>query len=145
MSSYLELTSDVLPYSPEHYRWARHRPAPDRVPIPLPGDEVWYRQDELGPVLHADVVAVASLEDLSDRNVWRWQQDLVDGRRVLALGFDPWPMVRVRVYFPHGPRTGQAQEARLPGASGWLPLDWRERHQRLCLRWRLVVPCGDTA
>lgn len=131
MLVYLPLGS-ALPYTEEDFAWARRRPAPNRVPLPQPGDEVMYRQDEMGPVLHAEVVGAASLEDLSDVNVWRWQQDPLDGRPVLALAFDPWPLVPLRVYFPNRPpQVGRAQEARLPGAAGWLPLDWEQRQARL--------------
>lgn len=132
MTGYVQVRSD-LPYTEEQYRWARRRPAPLRTPIPGRGDEVFYRHDELGPVFRAEVVEVQSLEDFTDPNLWYGQLDafgqpvLIEGRPVLAKAFDPWPLVVMRVRFPGLTRKAVAREARLPGATGWLPLDWEFR------------------
>jgi len=133
---YVQVFSD-LPYTAEDYAWARRRPAPERALIPAVGDEVMYRHDEMGPVFHADVLGVQSLDDVEDPNLWYVQTDasgspvLIDGRKVLARAFDPWPELTLRVYFPGGSREGCAREARLPGTCGWLPLDWEQRQARL--------------
>lgn len=128
---YVQVFSDVFPFTQEDYDWARRRPAPDRVPLPRAGDEVLFRPEEMGRIFHADVVEDPNLENLEDPNIWYWQRNPLDGQRVLARAWDSWPMVKLRVYLPGGPQTGESQEARLPGASGWLPLDWQERQARL--------------
>src|SRR5258707_434464 len=116
-------------YTPEEYQWARRRPASQRTAIPQVGDEVMYRHIEGGPVVRAEVLAVQNLEDFQDPNLWYFQTDSegrpaeIEGRRVLAKAYDPWPELTLKT--PYG--VGVSREARMRGAVGWLPLDWETR------------------
>jgi hypothetical protein len=127
--TYTQVPGTAIVYTPEEYVWARRRPAHQRTPIPQVGDEVMYRHIEGGPVVRAEVLAVQNLEDFSDPNLWYFQSDqygqpvTVEGQMVLAQAHDPWPEVTLRT--PYG--IGVTREARLRGATGWLPLDWENR------------------
>lgn len=129
--SYTQMPGTSIVYTPEEYQWARRRPAGQRTPIPAVGDEVMYRHLEGGPVVRAEVLEVQDLENFQDPNLWYFQTDAlgrpveIEGRRVLAKAYDPWPELTVRT--PYG--VGITREARLRGSCGWLPLDWEARGQ----------------
>lgn len=133
-----------IAYTPEEYAWARRRPAPDRSPIPEVGDEVFYRHDEDGPVVLAEVLAVQDLEDFTDPNLWYFQTDQlnqpieIEGQRVLARAYDPWPEVTLKT--PYG--VCVTREARLRGSPGWLPLDHELRHRP---QPKILVDRGDSS
>lgn len=130
-------------YTPLEYAQARKRPFPDRVPLPKEGDELLYRHVEGSPLLYRiRVLAVESLENLSDGNLWYFQTDqygqpaTLEGDQILAQAHDPWPMIRFelldevneRGWLPAGAQ-GDTREARMRGSCGWLPLDWETRPQ----------------
>lgn len=125
-----ELTRGV-PYDAAEFAWARRRPAPHRTPLPSVGDEVLYRHDAWAEPVRAEVLSVQPLDDHDDPHLWTVQVDPLSGQPILLEGKplfvatdDPWPKLTLNV-----PGIGRVvtREARLRGAPGWLPLDWRER------------------
>jgi hypothetical protein len=126
--------TSMIPYAQWEFAWAHERPAQDRTPTPLVGDEVFYRHDPWGPVVRAEVVWRQPLDDLDDPHLWRVEMDgmggalLLDGRPVMAQRLDPWPILRLRVLRLG---LGDTREARLRGSPGWLPLDWETRFRPL--------------
>lgn len=129
-------------YAPGEFERARRRPKAEQTPIPQVGDRLFYRHREGSPNVYAvEVVAVQSLEDFSDPNLWYLQTDAagqpryVEGQLVLAQAHDPWPMVTLELVEPivedHLPAGIQfeTREARMRGSVGWLPLDYATRAQ----------------
>jgi hypothetical protein len=131
-----ELSTRVIPYAPVEGAYARNRNLDERTPVPAVGDTVYYRHNEWdAEVVEAEVLAVQSMDDLHDVNLWRLVRDNLTGAPVYDNGQprmvkveDPWPWVMLK---PEGHPTTQTWEARLRGSAGWLPLDYRERPLRL--------------
>lgn len=126
-----EQDTKAIPWTEEEFRWAQRRPATDRTPIPHVGNEVMYRHNPWEPPTRAEVLAVQSLDDISDPNLWRPQRDLdgqltqVEGRYILTGALDPWPELTLRTIYG----IGISRESRLRGSPGWLPLDWETRNR----------------
>lgn len=130
-------------YTPLEYEQARRRPGPERPPLPQPGDVVFYRHVERGPLVRALVVSVQSLEDFEDANLWYWQTDVngqpvltASGARILKQAFDPWPLLLLQLQEPVAGRVSlpagaavETREARMRDSCGWLPLDYETRPQ----------------
>ena len=139
-----ETATQGVPYAPQEFAWARIRPPAHRVPVPHVSQRIRYRHQYWGPVVDAVVVSVPDLDhpptfaEISatgelDQNVWDLLRDNATGA-LLTDGFgaprpvllpDPWPMIVVRAQGVPG--LVSTREARLRGAPGWLPLDWRSR------------------
>jgi hypothetical protein len=123
--------SRSLPWTDEEVRWAQRRPTRDRTPVPDVGDEVMYRHNAWEPPSRAEVLAVQSLDDIGDPNLWRPQSDehgelvRLEGRYVMTGAMDPWPELTLRTKYG----IGVTREARLRGSPGWLPLDWERRYR----------------
>lgn len=104
---------------------------PSREPTrhPNPGDHVYYRANEFGPLVDAEIVSW-SLDDPDDPNLGLpqpWPE-----ARILVT--PPWPDSKLDAGGHHlansaGPRPYyvDCREARLDGAAGWLPLDYQAR------------------
>jgi hypothetical protein len=139
-----EAATRGVPYSPEEFAWARLRPPAFRLPPPHPRQRVLYRHSYWGPVIDAVVEAAPDLDQLPrvdellalgdlDENVWSVLRHPMTGEvlydglglpRIVQLP-DPWPVVTLKVAGRW--RRVDTREARLRGAPGWLPLDWRDR------------------
>lgn len=125
----METDTAAIPWTQQEFAWAQCRPAKDRTPIPEVGDEVMFRHTAWGVPVLAEVLAVQSLDDISDPNLWRpelgpdGQLVTLEGRHILSGAKDPWPELTLRT--PYG--VGVTREARLRGSAGWLPLDWESR------------------
>lgn len=129
-----ESDTRLVPYQEWELQWARRRPAPDRVPLPVVGAAVAFRADYWGPVVLADVLEIQDLEDVADQHLWRVDMAadglplLLEGRPLMVQCADPWPLLTIHV---PGVGDGLTREARLRGAPGWLPLDWETRTRPL--------------
>jgi len=131
-----ELDTRLIPIAPIEGAYARNRDPAERPPIPAVGDVVYYRHQEWDTeVVKAEVLAVQSMDDLHDENLWRLVRDNLTGHPVLDDGKprmvkveDPWPWVMLK---PEGHPITQTWESRLRGSAGWLPLDYRQRRIRL--------------
>lgn len=131
----VERSTAAIPWGATECAWAQCRPGPHRTPTPEPGDVVYYRHNKYEVPVLADVLWVQPLDDIDDPNVWRVQLDaqgdpvLIDGRPIFQKGFDPWPLLRLRV--PGLNCLIETREARLRGSPGWLPLDWTTKYRPL--------------
>lgn len=148
-----ELDTRHLPYEPVEVSYATNRPAGERTPIPVVGQQVLYRREfwDQEPV-QVTVVSVQDLGDRSDPNLWRLVRDVhgnpmpgPDGDVLMVPVPDPWPLLWLRGWWPPYPggkpeeREAQTREARLRGSPGWLPLDWRLRPVRTPQEFALVA------
>jgi hypothetical protein len=145
-----EQASRLVPISAEEIYWARRRPEQHRTPIPRTDDWVLYRDDQWSTELwRARVLQVQSMTDehpdwghpREDANMFIFRADVPlvpDGHGGLLdvpedwfePHPDPWPVLRLRIYPPNRtPRLVDTREARVRGAAGWLPLDWRARYR----------------
>lgn len=140
-----EQLTRLIPWSERELAWQRVRPPEHRVPLPRAGDRVYARLSRFTEPCGAVVVTVPDLsrgwrwDDLepgaSTPDAWTWHllrhnltgQPLLDGLGLprIELLPDPHPVIRVHVDGYAGQM--EMREARLRGAPGWLPRDWRER------------------
>lgn len=121
-----------VPYSQEEYAWAHARPPRHWVRMPALGDTICYRHDPWGEVTDADVMWLQPLDDVDDPHVHspvleNGRPLLLEGRAVMAQKPDPWRLLRIRTRYG----LVETREARLRGAPGWLPRDWRARYRPL--------------
>lgn len=122
----VERTTMSIPVGPAEVRWAAFRPSAHRSRRPALGDPVLYRHDRWDEPTTVQVIAIQPMDDLDDPNIWRVELDpygdpiLLDGRPIIAQGFDPWPLITLSTMFG----TCETREGRLRGSPGWLPLDF---------------------
>jgi len=134
----VERMTRLIPYARSEIAWIRCRPAADRTPLPESGDVVLFRLQEWEEPLEAIVERVQPFDDVDDPHLCAVESDehgeivLVEGRPVFSQLEDPWPLVWVKVDLGNGAtERHHSREARLRGAAGWLPLDWRSRRRPL--------------
>lgn len=114
-----------------HPKYGWHPAMPRRVPTRLPksGEHVYYRANDFGPLIDAEIVCWY-LDDPGDPNL-NWAHSWPEGKLRIT---PPWPEGKLDADGHHlakaaGPRPYEirTREARLDGAPGWLPLDHATR------------------
>lgn len=129
-------TAMAGPWDPAEIHWSiggpdgLGRPVAYRTPWPRVGDRVHFRMEPFGPLTDAEVLDVQDEDDYTDHYLWHVLRGdngeaLLDelGNRRLFPAPDPWPIVTLQTDW--GRLT--TREARVRGAQGWWPSDWRHR------------------
>jgi hypothetical protein len=124
-----------LPYEQVEVSYARNRLPVERPPIPVRGDQVFYRRTYWDQIpVAAVIVEVQDLNDRLDPNLWMVVRNTF-GAPIQDQGVtrytqvpDPWPEVKL-LYKDEQEQMRYAltRESRMRGSPGWLPLNWRMR------------------